>query len=98
MRICIVGAGAIGGLLAARLARAGEEVTVIARGAHLAAIRAHGLKLIEEDGSDFAAEVAASDSIAEAGAQDLVILGMKAHQVAAVAPTSRRSTSRTPWC
>jgi ketopantoate reductase len=43
MRICVVGAGAIGGLLAAKLAEAGEEVTVIARGAHLAAIRERGL-------------------------------------------------------
>ena len=50
MKICVVGAGAIGGLLAAKLAHAGEQVTVIARGPHLAAIRAHGLKLIEENG------------------------------------------------
>ena len=45
MRICIYGAGAIGGLLAVRLAQAGEDVSVIARGAHLAAIRRHGLRL-----------------------------------------------------
>ncbi len=84
MKICVVGAGAIGGLLAARLAMAGERVSVIARGPHLAAIRAHGLTLIEEDGTRHAAQLAATDRIAEAGAQDLVILGMKAHQVAAV--------------
>ena len=59
MRICIVGAGAIGGLLAARLAKTGEEVTVIARGPHLAAIRAHGLELIEANGAELIAEVAA---------------------------------------
>jgi 2-dehydropantoate 2-reductase len=84
MKICVVGAGAIGGLLAAKLQQAGEQVSVIARGPHLAAIKANGLKLIEENGSEVVARVAATDKIAEAGAQDLVILGMKAHQVAAV--------------
>lgn len=86
MRICVVGAGAIGGLLAAKLQQSGEQVSVIARGAHLAAIKANGLKLIEENGSEIVARVSATDRIADAGAQDLVILGMKAHQVAAVAP------------
>ena len=85
MKICVVGAGSIGGLLAAKLAAAGEEVTVIARGAHLAAIRARGLRLLM-DGAETVAPVRATDQIAEAGLQDLVILGMKAHQVAAVAP------------
>jgi 2-dehydropantoate 2-reductase len=84
MKICVVGAGGIGGLLAARLAQAGEQVTVIARGPHGAAIRANGLTLIEEDGSEHTSPVTATDKIAEAGKQDLVILGMKAHQVAAV--------------
>lgn len=84
MKICAVGAGGIGGLLAARLAHSGQEVTVIARGPHLAAIRANGLKLVEEDGREKVAHVRATDNIAEAGAQDLVILGMKAHQVGAV--------------
>jgi 2-dehydropantoate 2-reductase len=84
MKICVVGAGAIGGLLGVRLAEAGETVSLIARGPHLAAIRAGGLKLVAEDGSEAVARVAATDRIAEAGPQDLVILGMKAHQVAAV--------------
>ena len=56
MKICIVGAGAIGGLLGAKLALAGEEVTLIARGAHLEAMRQNGLKLIEEDGSEHVAK------------------------------------------
>jgi 2-dehydropantoate 2-reductase len=90
MKICVVGAGAIGGLLAAKLAHAGEDVAVIARGPHLAAIRANGLNLIEADGQgaskEIVAKVAATDKITEAGAQDLVVLGMKAHQVAAVVP------------
>ncbi len=85
MKICIIGAGAIGGLLAAKLAEAGEEVSVIARRAHLDAIRANGLTLIEE-GHKTVARVKASDRIADVGAQDLIVLGMKAHQVAAVAP------------
>ncbi len=85
MRICVIGAGSIGGLLAAKLARAGEDVSVVARGAHLEAIRKDGLRLIEEDGGDFAVRVAATDKIKQIGPQDCVILGMKAHQVAAVA-------------
>jgi len=84
MKICVVGAGAIGGLLAAKLQQVGEQVSVIARGPHLEAIKANGLKLIEEDGSEVVARVAATDKIAEAGPQDLVILGLKAHQVAAI--------------
>ncbi len=85
MRICVVGAGAIGGLLAVKLARAGEEVTVVARGAHLAAIRERGLALTGE-GEERVARVRATDRLPEAGPHDLVVLGMKAHQVAAVAP------------
>ena len=50
MRICIFGAGAIGGLIAARLAVAGEDVTVIGRGAHLTAIKAKGIELHWQDG------------------------------------------------
>ena len=80
MKICIVGAGAIGGLMGAKLALAGEEVTVVDQGAHLDAIRANGLKLIWEDGSEHVADVAkAVDNVAEAGPQDLVVLALKAH-------------------
>ena len=90
MKICVVGAGAIGGLLAAKLHKAGEDVSVVARGAHLAAIRANGLTLVEE-GATICAGVAASDAIADFGPQDLVILGMKAHQVSEVAAAVPRS-------
>ena len=83
MKICVIGAGSIGGLLAAKLARAGEDVAVVARGAHLAAIRQNGLRLIELDG-EFVVQVRATDRIAELGYQDCVILGVKAHQVADV--------------
>jgi 2-dehydropantoate 2-reductase len=83
MRICVVGAGAIGGLLAARLHAAGEDVHVIARGSHLAAIKANGLKLLDGE-REVIARVKASDSLEAAGRQDLVILAVKAHQLSAV--------------
>lgn len=86
MKIAIVGAGAIGGLVGARLALAGEEVTFVVRGANLAAIRANGFKLIEADGSEaVATNVRATDDYDDAGPQDIVVLAMKAHQVDAVA-------------
>ena len=87
MRFAVVGAGAIGGYLGARLSSAGEEVTFIARGANLAAIRAQGMRLIEEDGTQLhAAGAKATDQPAEAGPHDAILLTLKAHQVAAIAP------------
>ncbi len=86
MKICIVGAGAIGGMLGVKLALTGHEVTLILRGANLAAVQQNGLRLIQEDGSELLAQpIKATAVIAEAGVQDLVILALKAHQVAAVA-------------
>ena len=86
MRVCIVGAGAIGGLMGAKLALSGEEVTVIDQGAHLEAIKENGLKLIWEDGTEYVVEVAkATDNLEEAGEQDLIILGLKAHYLDQVA-------------
>jgi 2-dehydropantoate 2-reductase len=84
MRICVVGAGAIGGLIAVKLAQAGEDVTVVVRGAHLAAVREHGLKLVM-DGAEHVARLRATDRTAEAGPQEIVVLAMKAHQLAPVA-------------
>ena len=86
MKICVVGAGAIGGLMGVKLALAGEEVTVIDQGAHLKAIQENGLKLIWEDGTEYVAKVAkATDKVEEAGEQDLIILGLKAHYLDQVA-------------
>jgi 2-dehydropantoate 2-reductase len=86
MKIAIVGAGAIGGYVGAKLALAGEQVTFIVRGANRDAISRDGIKLILEDGSEHVARnVAATDNYAEAGPQDLVILALKANQLEAIA-------------
>jgi 2-dehydropantoate 2-reductase len=79
MRICVFGAGAIGGYMAAELALAGHQVCAIARGAHLAAIQKEGLKLIVE-GRTRTARFPASDDPCAFGQQDVVICALKAHQ------------------
>ena len=85
MKIAIIGAGAIGGLVGAKLALAGEDVTFLVRGRNLAAIAEHGIKLTSADGWEHTANnVRATDDYAQAGPQDLVILAMKAHQLEAV--------------
>src|SRR5439155_21066786 len=82
MKVAIIGAGAIGGYVGVKLALAGEDVTVIVRGANLDAIRRNGMKLILSDGSEHVAKhVKATDEYAAAGIQELVILAEKAHQV-----------------
>jgi 2-dehydropantoate 2-reductase len=86
MRICIIGAGAIGGLLAARLTAAGEDVCVVARGAQKDAIGRIGLKVIGLPDGELHVRPRVVSSIGEAGPQDLIVLGVKAHQVAAIAP------------
>ena len=84
MKICIVGAGAIGGFLAAKLAAAGEEVSVVARGPHLEAIRTRGLRL-RMGGEESVAEVAASEDPADLGPQDYVVVTLKAHSFPPIA-------------
>ncbi len=81
MKICIVGAGAIGGYLAVVLSTSGHTVTVIARGAHLAAIQDRGLTLVFQDGTARTTRVSATANLREIGKQDLVILALKAHQI-----------------
>jgi 2-dehydropantoate 2-reductase len=83
--ILVVGAGAVGGALAVKLAAAGHAVRVVARGAHLRAIRQGGLCL-DDPQESICVAVQASDRLQDFGAQDLVILGVKAHQLAAVLP------------
>ena len=90
MKFAVVGAGAIGGYLGARLAIAGEDVTFIARNRNLAAIHANGFRLIEEDGSaQHTRAVRAVQSMADAGPQDVVLLTVKAHQVIDLLPGLR---------
>lgn len=86
MRFCVVGAGAIGGLLAAQLSASGHDVHVIARGETLAAIRSGGLTVNHADGSaSVHARVAASDDFEAAAGCDAVVLAVKAHQIAELA-------------
>jgi len=84
MKTCIYGAGAIGGWLGARLAQAGSQVSVVARGATLEALQAHGLRL-ESAGEVVAVPVRASAEPAALGVQDLVIVAVKAPAMADVA-------------
>jgi 2-dehydropantoate 2-reductase len=83
MRICVYGAGAIGGYLGCQLALAGQDVTLIARGPHLAALRARGVRLLI-DGEERVARPHATDDPSEAGPQDYVIVTLKAHSVPAI--------------
>ena len=87
MKIAIVGAGAIGGYLGAKLSTAGEAVTFIARNQNLAAIQKNGFRLILEDGrEEHAPGVSAVQRMADAGPQDAVLLTVKAHQVGDLLP------------
>ena len=106
MNITVIGAGAIGGHIAAKLAAAGENVKVVARGAQLKAIRERGL-MLKEGGESIVARVEATDRIAETGGADLIVLGVKAHQLKAIAaevgsivtPTTMVMTTQNgiPW-
>ena len=84
MKICIYGAGAIGGWIGARLAALGEPVSVVARGATLAALHTHGLRLQQADGL-LQVPVQAADNAAALGVQDLVVVAVKAPALAEVA-------------
>jgi 2-dehydropantoate 2-reductase len=83
MKICIYGAGAIGGYLGVQLAHAGADVSLVARGPHLAAMREHGLKLLI-DGEERVAQLRCTDDPRELGPQDYVIIALKAHSVPSV--------------
>jgi 2-dehydropantoate 2-reductase len=83
-RICVVGAGAIGGWIAARLAIAGEQVSVLARGETLRLVRAEGLRL-DEKGEEFVANVGAADDCRTLGEEDVVVIAVKAPALPALA-------------
>jgi 2-dehydropantoate 2-reductase len=87
MKVCIVGAGSIGGLLAVKFSQAGAEVTVVDRGLHLEAMQSRGLSLRLADGTESTAnDLRVTGKISQAAKADLVILGVKAYQIADVAP------------
>lgn len=86
MRFGILGSGAVGGYYGARLARAGHDVTFIARGAHLHAIRDHGLRIRSAALGDFSVRARAEEHTTEVGPVDVVILAVKAYDNAAALP------------
>ena len=85
MKICVVGAGAIGGFIGAKLARAGADVVLFARGPHLRAMQERGLRVTSADG-DFAVRPAVTGELASIGPADVVFLGVKAHSLTGLAP------------
>lgn len=88
MRIAVLGAGGVGGYFGAVLARAGNDVTLLARGEHLAAIRAHGLAVRSERES-FTLPLPATDNVEELAGADLVLVAVKSYSLAEVAPIAR---------
>ena len=88
MKICVFGAGAIGGYMGVKLAQAGADVSLVARGPHLAAMQQNGLRLIEE-GQEHKMSVSASDTPADLGEQDYIIVTLKAHSVPPVVEKMR---------
>ena len=88
MRIVIAGAGAIGGYIGARLARAGADVVLFARGAHLSAMQTRGLRVTSNEG-DFEVKPQVTGDLAAIGPSDVVFLGVKAHSLTTLAPQLR---------
>src|SRR5882762_10141816 len=88
MKICVFGAGAMGGLLGARLAAAGEDVSLVARGPHLAAMRRSGLRLVARNG-EIVVTPRCTDDAALLGVQDVVVLAVKATALRAAADSVR---------
>ncbi|MGI9261027.1 MAG: 2-dehydropantoate 2-reductase, partial [Woeseiaceae bacterium] len=84
MKICIYGAGAIGAWLGVKLSLAGEDVTLIARGPHLAAMQKNGVKLLM-DGKEEVAHPRCFEDPADAGPQDYIIVTLKAHSLPGIA-------------
>src|SRR5450755_4781558 len=82
VKVCVFGAGAIGGYLAVELARSGVDVSIVARGPHLAAMRENGLRLLI-GGETRVARIECTDRPAELGPQDYVIIALKAHGIPA---------------
>jgi len=88
MRFLIAGAGAIGGYIGACMSRAGQDVTLYARGPHLKAMQERGLTVLSADG-DFETRPRAIGDLADAGSIDVIVLGVKAHGLTPLAPLLR---------
>ena len=95
MRFVIAGAGAVGGYVGARLARAGADVALFARGPHLRAMQERGLRVTSPDG-DFEVRPEVEGDLAALGAADVVILGVKAHGLTALDAITA-ALSGKPW-
>jgi 2-dehydropantoate 2-reductase len=93
MRFIVIGAGGIGAYFGGELARAGHDVTLFARGAHLDALRRNGLTVRAPDG-EFVVRVAATDDPAELPAADVAIVAVKSYSLAAVTPVVRLAAER----
>jgi 2-dehydropantoate 2-reductase len=85
VKILIAGAGAIGAYVGACMHRAGEDVTLFARGPHLRAMQANGVRVLSADG-DFEARPRIIEKLEDAGPADVIILGVKAHSLTQLAP------------
>jgi 2-dehydropantoate 2-reductase len=92
VRFAILGAGAVGAFVGARLARAGCDVVLIARGPHLEAMRQHGLRVIETE-ADYVVPVRCTDRLEAVGEGEVVLVTLKAHSLPAVAPALGRALS-----
>ena len=95
MRTCIFGLGAVGGLIAARLARSGVPISAVARGATLDVVRRDGLLLIESGVSHPRAAMHATDKPAELGPQDLVIITLKGQALPSALTTASEASLRS---
>ena len=89
MRIVVAGAGAVGGYIGARLAKAGADVVLFARGPHLQAMQTRGLRVTSDEGDDFEVRPQVTGDLTTIGTADVVFLGVKAHGLTALAPTLR---------
>jgi 2-dehydropantoate 2-reductase len=94
MKIVVLGAGGVGGYFGGRLAAAGNDVTFVARGAHLASMRKNGLKITSQCGDLVIPEVKAVETVAEAGAADLVLIGVKLWDTEAAAASLRPAADK----
>src|SRR5258708_36854246 len=94
MQFLIAGAGAIGGYIGARMARAGQEVPLFARGPHLRAMRERGLRILSAEG-DFEVQPRLVDDLRDAGPADVIVLGVKAHSLISLAPQLKPLISET---